>query len=259
MLDIESNLFLVSISYDGTSFYGWSEQLNFITVQGLIQKRLSSVFKCKVKILASSRTDRGVHALDQNFTVRIPFEISSVELELILRKSLRDFIVVNSVRKVNNDFHPINDVKLKEYRYYIKTGAFDIFKDNYCWNFNLPIVVNKFRKIIKNFQGTHDFFNFSYCRFRNKNKKNTIRTIEKIIVLKKDDFVVIRIIAKGFVRYQIRAIVGESLHYYRFDKDVNHLRSRLNGLVDMKYKNIAPSSGLYLWKINFIKEKMQLQ
>lgn len=256
MFDESNNLFLVSISYDGTSFYGWSEQLNFITVQGSIEKRLSSVFKYKVKILASSRTDRGVHALDQNFTIRIPFEISVLRLESILKKSLKDFIVINSVQKVNNDFHPINDVKSKEYRYYIKTGSFDIFKSNYCWNFNSLININKFRKIVKSFQGTHDFFNFSYCRFRNKKNKDTVRTIEKIVVSKKNDFILIRIIAKGFIRYQIRAIVGESLHYYKFDKDINHLRSRLNGDLDIKYKNIAPSSGLYLWKINFIKEKM---
>jgi tRNA pseudouridine38-40 synthase len=69
VIENKKNLFLVSISYDGSLFHGWSEQVNTFTIQGSIEKRLSSVFKYNVKILASSRTDKGVHAIDQNFTI----------------------------------------------------------------------------------------------------------------------------------------------------------------------------------------------
>ena len=247
-----SNFFyLVSIAYDGSSFSGWAFQPGIFTVQGFIEKTLSTVFQSKISILSSSRTDKGVHAVDQKFTFKLDIDFSAMKLKKILVKSLKTFVEVKTVKKVKNNFHPIYDVVLKEYRYFINTGNYNIFLKNYCWNFNQLITTSKIKKIFSIFEGNHNFFNFSYCRERNKKIKETVRKIDKISIFKKDDFIVVRILAKGFLRYQIRAIVGECVSFYQSNKDLDRLKTMLLGDVTDKYKKIAPSSGLYLWKIKF--------
>lgn len=249
------NVYLVSISYDGSKFSGWAKQPNLITVQGFIESCLTHVFKKEIKILASSRTDKGVHALDQKFTFKINIDIDKNRLKNILKKSLGEFIGVKDVKKINSLFHPINDVISKEYHYYIKIGDSNIFLRNYCWQYPFSLDISRLRKILKIFEGYHDFFNFSYCKKKDRNIKDTCRKISKITVSKSDDLIVVKFFAKGFLRYQIRAIVGESVYYCLNKKEDNlELENRIkHGGIDSKYKRIAPPSGLYLWKIKTLR------
>ena len=64
--------YLVEIEYDGTKFVGWQFQKNGISIQEKIQNALSKIFKSKIIINGSGRTDKGVHALGQyaNFKVK---------------------------------------------------------------------------------------------------------------------------------------------------------------------------------------------
>lgn len=128
----ESYFYLVAIAYDGSNFAGWAKQPKEFTVQGYIENILSKVFSQKISILATSRTDRGVHALDQKFTLRLNFFLASLKLKLILTKSLREYVIVKCVRRVNTSFHPLKDVIKKEYRYYINTGKYNLFTKQYC-------------------------------------------------------------------------------------------------------------------------------
>ena len=129
----KEKVYLVSISYDGSSFNGWAKQTELFTVQGFIERTIASVFSLdKFKILASSRTDKGVHALDQNFTFTLPFRIPCRRLSSILGEKLQEFVKLNRLREVPFTFHPLYSVQLKEYRYYINTGKHNLFLKRYC-------------------------------------------------------------------------------------------------------------------------------
>jgi len=93
---------------------------------------VSQISQKKINILAVSRTDKGVHALDQKFTFRLPFFLSCQQLKQILAKSLREYVLVKSVRQVKKTFHPIKSVRKKEYRYYINAGEYNLFAKKYC-------------------------------------------------------------------------------------------------------------------------------
>jgi len=81
--------------------------------------------------LASSRTDKGVHAREQKFTLRLPFFLPKKRLRHILTTKLHDYVVVKKVEKVDKNFHPLRQNVSKEYRYFINTGPYDIFRKNY--------------------------------------------------------------------------------------------------------------------------------
>ncbi|RHZ37321.1 tRNA pseudouridine(38-40) synthase TruA [endosymbiont GvMRE of Glomus versiforme] len=259
----ESYFYLVTVSYDGSDFFGWAKQPQQFTVQGYIEEILSKNFKinqsCQIKIsiLATSRTDKGVHALNQKFTFRLPFFLSCQKLKRILAKSLQEHILVKSVRQVKKEFHPIRNVSKKEYRYYINTGKYNVFAKKYCWEYNLPLDTKKLINILTIFQGKHDFFNFSFCRQKDQDKTATVRTIEKIRCWKNKELLVISVIARSFLRYQIRAMIGESIKCYEGKQTIEKLQEKLNypKQKNLKYQILAPAAGLYLYKITYGKVK----
>ena len=59
--------YLVDISYDGNNYHGWSKQKNNVTIQQTIEESLSSIYKKKIDIVGSGRTDTKVHAIHQYF------------------------------------------------------------------------------------------------------------------------------------------------------------------------------------------------
>ncbi|CAG8447893.1 11342_t:CDS:2 [Racocetra fulgida] len=156
--DKETNFYLITIAYDGTT------QPNKLTVQSCIETILSRVFKKKINILAASRTDKGVHAREQKFTLRINLDFSPKKLFNLLKKVLSKYVLVKKVQKVDNNFHPIRNVFSKEYRYFINTSKHNIWQKKYRWEYNLPIITKKLNDILRIFQGRHNFFNYSYCR-----------------------------------------------------------------------------------------------
>jgi len=81
--------YLITVMYDGSNFAGWAKQPEQFTVQGYIEKVLSKIFSQKINILAASRTDKGVHALNQKFTLRLNFFLAPPKLKLILVKNFQ--------------------------------------------------------------------------------------------------------------------------------------------------------------------------
>jgi len=156
--------YLITIAYDGSNFTGWAIQPQQFTVQGHIESTLSKIFQQKINILGASRTDKGVHARDQNFTLRLNLDFSEKELFNLLKKALYQYILVKKVQKVDDAFHPIRHVISKEYRYFINTGPLNIFQKKYRWEYNFPLETRKLNTILQIFQGQNNFFNYSYCR-----------------------------------------------------------------------------------------------
>ena len=59
-------IYQILIEYDGTNFVGWQIQKNGHSIQEAIQKTLKKIFKQKITLYGSGRTDSGVHALEQS-------------------------------------------------------------------------------------------------------------------------------------------------------------------------------------------------
>ena len=53
----------LTIEYDGKDFNGWQKQPNKLNIQGEIERAIEMVTHEKVELIASGRTDAGVHAI----------------------------------------------------------------------------------------------------------------------------------------------------------------------------------------------------
>lgn len=249
----EMYFYLVSIAYDGSEFAGWAKQPGKFTVQGYIETILSRVFQQKINILAASRTDRGVHAYDQKFVFSLPLSFSQRKILEILKGTLRHFVLVQKVEKTNSNFHPIRDVVQKEYRYFINPQKHNLFQRKYRWEYNRLLHTKKLNQILQIFQGIHNFFNYARCSWKEKKKINLVREIFTFRSWKSKGIIIIRIVSRHFLRSQIRALVGEVINCYEGKQTITDLQEKLINFnhQNYKYKNVAPATGLYLWKITY--------
>ena len=110
------------IEYDGKSFNGWQKQPNKLNIQGEIEKAIEEITGEKVDLIASGRTDAGVHSLGQTANFKTEAKIPTEKFAKAINSKLKKSIVIKSAEEVDERFHSRYSVKSKTYRYIIKTS-----------------------------------------------------------------------------------------------------------------------------------------
>jgi tRNA pseudouridine38-40 synthase len=105
------------VAYDGTDFHGFQRQPHVATVQGVLEDALWTLTQHPVRVLAAGRTDAGVHASGQVVAVHIPWRHAVADLERAWNVHLPAAVVVHSLQKVDEDFHPRYAALDRTYRY----------------------------------------------------------------------------------------------------------------------------------------------
>lgn len=198
--------YLITFSYDGSEFLGYQRQNDLRTVQGEIEKALEFINNGKKTTLNSSgRTDKGVHALCQKAHVDIDVDITPYKLMRAMNSNLPEDIYVSKTEIVSNDFHARYMVKEKEYKYYLNMGEYNPIDRKYIYQYNKLLNVDEMRKAIRYFIGEHNFKSFT----PNKDKReNYVRTINYVDITVNGNIVCFTFRGNGFIKYQIRNMVG---------------------------------------------------
>ena len=232
----------LTIAYNGTHFLGsqiQSETSN--TIFGNIQKVLSQL-GIDSKIIASGRTDKGVHATAQVAHIDLPPFWNNLEkLKRVLNEMLPHAIHIKNIKKVDDEFHARYSAKRRVYRYIIKEGQSNPFENDFI-TFIRHVEFDKIQKNIKLFEGEYNFKEFMKT---GSDINSTTRVIYKAFAYKYKDFIVLNFEANGFLRSQIRLMVGAILKL-----NVNEIKEQLKCENNYKIKP-APSNGLYLAKIKY--------
>ena len=109
--------YLLTIAYDGSNYSGWQFQPNALSVQEVIETAFETILKKPIRLLGSSRTDAGVHALDQKAQVVLEEPIDTKTLLYSLNGLLPLDIRIKEMKKVSSDFHVRFNAKKKTYHY----------------------------------------------------------------------------------------------------------------------------------------------
>jgi tRNA pseudouridine38-40 synthase len=246
------------IEYDGTRFSGWQTQSKSrvagspghrVTIQETIEKTLGKILQKKVKVMASGRTDAGVHALGQVANFKADTKIPVISLQRALNKYLPDDIVIKSAADVDLDFHSRFDAKAKVYRYVILNRAYSsALLKNRVYFYFFPLNVELMQKASKVLLGRH---NFKAFQASGSSVKDTVRTIKKLKIERSNDFVDIEIEADGFLYNMVRNMVGTLIEIGRGKFSVSSLKK----IVHSKNRRLAgptvPACGLYLSEVKY--------
>ncbi|GGW25635.1 tRNA pseudouridine(38-40) synthase TruA [Arenibacter certesii] len=253
--------YLIRIQYLGFRFSGWQKQPQHKTVEGMLTKTLKFILPdTKFKILGAGRTDAKVSALDMAFELFL-FDTPIEDLDKFkteFNRNLPSDIRITGLDEVNKEFNIIKDSRQKEYVYLFSFGE----KNHpYCAPFLTNIVddldIDLMIKSAELFIGTHDFSAFT-ARLQPSTK--VVRTIDscqikKNTVLKANFFpevsYALHIKGAGFMRYQIRMIMGALIQLGKGELLLSDIKEALNNNNTTTLTYVAPGSGLMLYNLDF--------
>jgi len=232
----------MTMSYNGRTFLGSQIQKDTSnTIFGQFEKALKQL-GINFRVVASGRTDKGVHATGQVCHVDLPPFWSDIKkLKEVLNRMLPRTIKIKDIQIVNNNFHARYDAKRRIYRYIIKKSDSNPFEEDFI-TFDKNIEFLKIKENIKLFIGDH---NFQYFMKTGSDINSTIRTIYKAFAYKHNGYIILNFEANGFLRTQIRFMVGSLLELEGYQ-----IEEQLQMIKQYKIKP-APSNGLYLAKVKY--------
>lgn len=235
------------IMYDGYGFAGYQVQPNARTVQFELERVLTKMHKGTiVRVVASGRTDAGVHATGQviHFDTDLQFPIE--RWQRALNVQLPGDIRVVSVEEVSSDFHARYGTSGKVYRY--KWGLGDVespFKRHYV--VYMPGTnpdIERMREAAQAFLGTHDFTSFCSARTEVIDRVRTINRLELIESERGELHMVIE--GDGFLYNMVRIIAGNLWEVGIGRREPGDMVLMLAAMDRKKAGKTAPAHGLYL-------------
>lgn len=236
------------LAYEGTRYCGWQRQPADPSVQAVLEKAVHSLTGERVSVIASGRTDSGVHARGQvcHFDVEkatIPPEKYSLALNRLLPVDVR----VMRSRIVDDQFHSRYSARTREYRYYLlRSRIADPFQRPFVYANStipdLPILETYAPMIV----GTHDFTTFSAAGDPSETK---IRNIDAAGFYPENGKIVFRIVGNAFLWRMVRSLIGTMIELGRRQAPAEEMRR----ILDRKDRSLAgptaPSRGLFLHKV----------
>lgn len=245
--------FKLTIEYDGTPYSGWQVQPRRMTVQGEIQKALSTILNQPVTITGSGRTDAGVHAMGQtaHFGARTPMDAPSLKHRL--NRFIKGPIVIRNLQAVLPDFHARFHALSKTYHYHILNRPEpSAVGRNYVWHIPGTLDIEAMNRCCRQLVGTHDFKSFEGT---GSPRAHTVRTIYEAEFSpsgsQRSETMVFRIRGNGFLRYMVRNIVGTLV-------EAGHCRltpEKFAEILKARDRRVAaataPARGLFLMKVAY--------
>jgi len=244
-----------TIAYEGTAYAGWQLQLNQPTVQGEVSRALEMIDGAPVTADAAGRTDAGVHAAGQVVSFVLRRSWRADQLCRAINGNLPRDIRILEIDPVAASFHPRFDARRKTYRYQIFTARIlSPFWRRYALHYPFALDYERFVSDASRFVGRHDFRGFTVS---SGESRSTVRTIEAVDVQRDREMIRIDFTGDGFLRYQVRTMVGALL-------DINRDRHRrfveagiksIDDLIRARDRQLvgtsAPAHGLTLMKVEY--------
>jgi len=234
------------IEYDGSAYFGWQFQNNQISVQEAVEKALFVIFKKLIRITASGRTDRGVHARGQTVHMDIP-DIDLNRLKRSLNGLLAKDIVIKSISRCCEDFHARFDAKLRTYRYTISTEP-SALNRRFAWFVYCPLNIVLLQKGAEIITQYNDFQ--SFCK-TGSNVKNYLCRIESSRWMMQDRLLIYEISANRFLHGMVRAVTGSLIDLGRGIISLKNLKEIIEARDRTLIKSSAPPQGLVLEEVKY--------
>lgn len=238
-----------TLSYNGSSYFGWQRQPKQISVQEDIESALSRLnSNQKIQVVGCGRTDTGVHAHHYVMHADLPDEVNPNQYIFKLNRMLPDGIAIHEMQVVSDEFHARFGATKRTYRYFIHQKK-DPFINDVSWLFPQNIDLEAMNKAAQYLLGKKDFTSFS--KLHTDVKTNICEVTHALWYRMDDSKIYFEISADRFLRNMVRATVGTLI-----DVGLNKIEpEEILSILEKKDRGEAstsvPPQGLFLWKIEY--------
>lgn len=246
---------LMSLQYNGAAYQGFQIQHDLKTVQRELERITQRMHQQFVRIHPASRTDKGVHALEQFIHFDSHLTLPEDKWMHAFNSALPNDIVVTRVNKVDDQFHCRYDTIGKMYRYRVYTNPLrDPLKVNLMTHMPYDLNITDMQKAARLFEGTHDFTSFCSAKTEIDRKIRTIYLSKVIETTYGFDFV---IVGDGFLYNMVRIIVNFLTDIGQGFREVDDVHKVIEARDRTKAHKTAPSEGLYLERTFYLAEALK--
>ncbi|WP_147289990.1 tRNA pseudouridine synthase A [Helicobacter didelphidarum] len=233
----------------------FSQENELLSVADFFESALKRI-GINTHIIASGRTDKGVHATYQVINFHTDLTLQQMPLEKmknLLNQKLSPSVLVRKIFLESNSFHARFSAKVRTYRYIFTQEDILPFFNPYIAKvqYGNPILI---QQALDSFLGIHDF---SLFKKNGSETKNFVREIYKATLLEKKLYnipcCIIHISANGFLRSQVRMMIQACLYVSLAKISLADLQCQIDNnmlLTDKScVRELAPQGGLYLCRV----------
>lgn len=237
--------YFLEIAFDGTKYHGWQKQSNGLSIQQVIEEKLSLKLKDNIRVIGCGRTDTGVHA--RQFFLHFDWHQSIILNDFVfnLNRFLPNDIAAKSIYIVKSDAHARFSAIERTYKYYIDTQK-NPFNRQYSFEFTLPLDIDKMNRACELLLMNEDFTSFSKLH---GGQQNSVCKLTECFWEKKDKQLIFTISSNRFTRNMVRAIVGTMIDIGSEKVSIMQLKD----IIEARNRCLAGQSveakGLFLEKV----------
>jgi len=242
----------LGLEYHGANYLGWQRQKDGPTIQGRVEEALSKVANAEIQVHSAGRTDTGVHALHQVIHFETGVEREPRSWVLGGNVHLPVDISLLWARPVPDTFHARFSATGRTYHYLIlnRTARPGLYSGMATWD-HRPLDEQRMQEAAGCLLGEHDFSSFRALQCQ---AKSPVRTVRRLEIRRRGEFVMLEIEANAFLHHMVRNIagvlmaIGAGKERVEWAGEVLKLRDRTLGGVT------APADGLYLAGVDYPAE-----
>lgn len=238
--------YFLEVSYKGTHYSGFQTQDNANTIQAEIEKAFAILHRHPITMTGSSRTDAGVHALQNYF--HFDYEAApNPHFVYKLNAILPEDIVINRLIQVADNAHCRFDATYREYNYYIYDSKNPFLQDT-AFFFPYKLDMERMKHAADIIKGHTDFTSFSK---RNTQAKTFICQIAESQWIEEDNRLIYNVRANRFLRGMVRALTATMLRVGQGKLSMDEFRAVIEAKDCTKASFAVPPHGLFLMKVCF--------
>ena len=236
------------IGYKGTAYRGWQRQKNIVSVQEVLEDKLSKLLKEKIVCIGCGRTDAGVHSSQYFFHINTDRKWNDHHL-FVLNKILPSDISVYDVFEVDSHYHAQTSASKRTYNYFIHTKK-NPFLNEISTLYNITPDVGKMAKAASVITKYNDFRALCKSPDSHNNTLCNIFSVQLFTDASETNFR-LQITANRFLRGMIRILVHELIEVGTGQKSVDEFEEMIKSKTPLQFLNLAYPQGLYLSEIKY--------
>lgn len=266
--------YFIEVSYKGTNYSGFQVQQNANSIQAEVTRALGIFFHREFELTGASRTDAGVHALQNffhfdfkedagnrveetvtgsnsnNIYVRAShpgLSIESKDVVYHLNSILPADIVIKRIFAVNEYAHCRFDAVDREYQYYIYQKK-DPFLADRAYFYPYKIDLYNLQAAARMLLSFDDFDSFSK---KNSQSKNSLCKLSESEWYIENNLFVYRVVANRFLRGMVKGLVGTMLQVATGKISLEQFESVIHRRNRSHANFSVPGHALFLTRVNY--------
>ncbi len=239
---------MLTVAYLGTPFAGWQRQPGRPTVQGELEAALGRVLgRPAAGVVGAGRTDAGVHAAGQVAHVDLPARVPPDDLCRALNRVLPEAIRIRRLRPASPRFHARRDAVAKRYVYRLRTRPAALpWVGLRTAVVPGPLDLGLLERAAARLPGTRDWASFTVT---DPGPGGSVRTVYGVRARRRRDGVDLEFLGDGFLRYQVRRMVGAVLEVASGERALEDLGALLETPRPGAAIRTAAATGLTLERV----------